>query len=240
MPIAGLAMPYGWIALPKDLEVNWWAYDWMLKEYAEGLANAINQLTFHERSLRAWSTVLEGLPEEKRYPVAHEFVDAPATVAVNLPYVIRERFAFAAAHLCHQANQLKLSPWFDDFPADSKINPKKADKYGNSWESYSQLKKCWDNISGRDYQDNTRDFRSVYTHRLQPRFVFGLSQTVTRKVNEMGGISYGFGWQPPLQLSDVAAQLAIQRDRCYAAFEAFQGLVREHVSFIERHARRVV
>jgi len=238
MPTAGRTMPYDWIALPEGLKINWWVYELMIQEYAGGLANAVNQLTFYERSLRAWSIVIDGLPEEKRYPVAHEFVDATATVAINLPYVIRERFAFTAAHLCHQANQLKLSPWTDDLPRDSSINPTKADRYGEPWDNYAEFKQCLDRISGQDYKDNTGDFRNIYTHRFQPHFVFGLSQTVTRKVGETGGIRYDFGWQLPLQLGDVAAQLATQRDRCYAAFDAFQGLVREHVDFIGRHARR--
>lgn len=238
MPETGRTMPYNWTALPDQLEVNWISYGWMLDEFAVGLANAINELTFHERSLRAWSAVIEALPEAKRYAVAHEFVNAPATIAVNLPYVIRERFTFATAHLCHQANQIKLSPWKDEFPLDSKITPKTVEKFGKHWTSYAPLKDALDQINADDYQTQTAHFRNIYTHRFQPRFVFGMSATVTRTPGNAGGATYSFGGAPPLQLAPVAEQLAIQRDRCYAAFEAFQILVHEQEAAIGESARR--
>jgi hypothetical protein len=45
-------------------------------------------------------------------------------------------------------------------------------------------------------------------------------------------VSYGFGGLPPLTLEVVIGQLQLQCERCYAAFEAFQKLVKEQEAAI--------
>jgi hypothetical protein len=231
-PHTGRFMPYDWSLLPRPLDPRWIAYAFMLDEFSIGLANTINDLTYHEQSLRAWATVVESLSDVQKLAALHEFINASAIVAVNLPYVIRARFAFAVTHLCHQANRLKSSTWRDELPADGDIDLNVAHERGRGWRKYRRLRPCLEKISGQDYREGTRNFRNVYTHRLEPRFVIGISQMVTREVLHDKRVQYRFGGQDPLNLNDVTGQLKVQRDRCYKAFDAFQILVREHEAAI--------
>jgi hypothetical protein len=231
LPAEGRVMPYGWTVFPETISAQWMAYGWMLEEFPRGLANTINDLTRLERSLRAWASVIEPLTDEEKLDATSQFIDAPATTAVNLPYVIRARFAFAVTHLSHQANQLKDPAWRDELPDDDRIHLNEASKFGGKWSSYPKLHQKLERISGKDYTTATQNFRNIYTHRLEPRFVIGISNTVTRKVAD-GSIQYAFGGNPPLDLKHVASALAIQRDRCYLAYEAFQVLVQEQCDLI--------
>lgn len=237
-PFRGKFVPYGWGELPHSLYMSWMPYSQMFNEFSREIANAVNELTRHAHELAAWRDVLAPLKQQQQLNVAIEFIDSPATVALNLPYVIRSRFIFAAAHLCHQANQArKSSSWKDDFPLDRDVWFEAADKYGKGWKRYSALKTRMEKIGAKDYQQGTRDFRSAYNHRFSPRIVLGTSQVVTRRVDQStGAVSYGFGGTPALTLPLVVDLLEDQCQHCYQAFDAFQKLVREHETAITVHS----
>ncbi|ACL55938.1 hypothetical protein [Methylobacterium nodulans] len=237
LPSTGRLMPYGWSPLPRQIDTQWLPYADMLEEFSRGLANVINDLTDKEWRLRAWAMVIAPLSDAQKLATTREFIDAVATVAVGLPYVIRCRFAFAVAHLCHQANQLKTDPWTDDLPLDGELDQSHADRCGKPWRRYRPLKQRLERINAKDFRQGTGDFRNVYTHRLEPHFVVGISQLVSRQVLDDGRVRYIYGSQPPLDLVAVADLLATQRDRCYLAFEAFQALVDEHAEAIRSQSR---
>ncbi len=213
------------------------AYSWMLDEFGRELANTVNGFTNDVHSLTAWSTVVEPLTQQSQLEANREFIDKLATTAVNLPYVVKGRFAFAAAHLCHQANMLKFpATWRDDLPLDCEIYPHVADSYGKSWKGYKRLKRALDAIGARAFRDGTGDFRHAYNHRFSPRFVVGMTQFVTRTVNaSTGRVRYGFGGRCPLDLAKIVKLLEQEQMRFYAAFESFQELVREHERAIRDH-----
>ena len=97
-----------------------------------------------------------------------------AREAPQVPYVIRSRFIFAAAHLSHQANQSKaVGGWKDDLPLDGEINFSEADATGAPWRAWSKLKPKLERIGNRTYQARTANFRNLYNHRFSPRIVFG-------------------------------------------------------------------
>lgn len=58
--------------------------------------------------LSAWRDVVNKLDDKGKFDVAIEFVEPLATIALNLPYVIRSRFIFATAHLSHQAGMAAM------------------------------------------------------------------------------------------------------------------------------------
>ena len=240
-PFTGRFMPYGWGGLPNPLSATWMAYSQMLGEFSTELANAINGLTHDVQRLRAWSLVVGPLSDQQKLNATHEFIDTLATNAVNLPYVIRSRFAFAVAHLCHQANLAKdLAGWKDDLPLDGEIWLNTADKYGKGWAGYVPVKLCLEGIGAKAFKDATGDFRNAYNHRFSPRFVVGMTGLVTRIVDTTSGrVCYGFGGREPLDLAEVADLLAAERDYCYSAFAAFQTLVAEQVAVIAAHERSI-
>lgn len=234
-PFKGRYMEYKWGALPERLYVTWMPYGHMFEEFARELANAVNALTNYTHQLAAWRDVLAPLSLQKQMDAAVEFVDPVATVALNLPYVIRSRFILATAHLCHQAQRGRLGrAWKDDFPLDGDIWFEAADKHGKSWKRYGKLKTCLERIAAKDYQSATYDFRNAYNHRFSPRVVVGMTQVVTRHVDKTSGsVSYSFGSTPALTLPKVVDALEQQSLYCYRAFEAFQKLVREHEAVIK-------
>lgn len=230
----GKFMPYKWGNLPSSLFITWMPYSQMFDEFAGEIANAMNKLTGDTHKLAAWRDAIASLSQQQQFDAEVEFVDSLATVALNLPYVIRSRLLFATAHLCHQANRaLQGRTWKDDFPLDTEVYFETADTYGTTWRRYGKLKQRLERIAAKDYQAATFDFRNAYNHRFSPRIVLGLSNIVTRTVDKASGaVSYGFGGTPALTLPVVVSVLEEQCRRCYAAFEAFQKLVQEQETAI--------
>lgn len=228
-PFNGKFMPYDWGALPQKLPSEWMPYAEMFKEFSQELANIINDLTRYTHQLAAWRAVVDKIDDDEKLKVAVEFVDPLATIALNLPYVIRSRFIFAAAHLSHQAGRAKVPKgWKDDLALDDEIYFAQAEKVGGLWKTWTKLKTKLERIGDRTYQAETRNFRNTYNHRFSPRVVVGQTNMVTRKVDAKSEhVSYGFGGTEPLTLKLVVELLEEQCQCCYQAFEAFQRLVQE-------------
>ena len=223
-------MPYGWGGLPSSLPAEWMVYSEMFNEFSREIANSINELTRYTHQLAAWHEIVSRLSDREKMNVAHEFVNPLGTVAINLSYVIRSRFIFATAHLCHQANQVKQGKsWRDDLPLDDEIYFEQADLYGAAWGRYPKLKVSLEKIGSKSYQAATANFRNTYNHRFSPRIVIGQTQIITRQVDiKTRKVSYGIGATNPLTLDVVVTLLGRQCDHCYKSFINFQKLVKEH------------
>src|SRR5712671_3150374 len=140
-PSEGCFMPYDWTRLPNPLDALWLPYAKMLGEFAPELANTINDLTRGVQQLRAWAAVVPSLSDKQKQDACIEFIDALATITVNLPYVIRSRFICATAHLAHQANIVHDRPgWVDDLRLDQQIDMKDANARWQRWKTYPTLK----------------------------------------------------------------------------------------------------
>lgn len=220
--------------LPKSLHITWMAYRAMLEEFSREISNSLNDLTNYTHRLKAWGTVISPMPDQEKLDATHEFIDPLATVSLTLPYVIQSRFIFAAAHLCHQANRSRDDlTWKDNLRLDRKIVFQDANKHGSNWASYDALKGRIEAINDEAYRDATHDFRHAYNHRFSPRVVIGLTQFVRRQVDaKTKAVSYVFGYLQPLTLDVITELLTDQCQRGYAAFDAFQDLVRDHAKSI--------
>lgn len=235
LPLAGRFMPYRWYELPERLSAIWMAYAQMLDEFSTELANTLNDLTNHVQRLHAWADVIEPMGDDEKMAATHEFIDVLATNAVNLPYAIKSRFAFAAAHLCHQANMTRdFASWQDDLPLDVEIDLNTSGIYGRGWgKTYNRFKLAVEAIGAKAFRDATVDFRNAYNHRFSPRFVIGMTGMVTRNRNEQsGGFYYGFGGREPLALADIVGLLTTECQHCYTAFQALQALVKKQIDAI--------
>lgn len=230
-PIGGRFLPYRWWQLPNPLGAAWMPYSQMLGEYATELANIINDLTNHVHRLRAWDNVLDGLTIEDKHEVSHEFLHTLGTVALGQPYAIKSRFAFAVGHLSHQANQAKDgAAWKDEFP-DKNLYLNDIEPYASQWKRYRAFKLKLEQLAGKKFKEASDNFRNAYNHGFSSRFVIGMTATVTRQVRN-GRVSYAFGGNDPLSISEVANLLEIERDHCYRAFDAFQALIEEQIAAI--------
>jgi hypothetical protein len=86
-------------------------------------------------------------------------------------------------------------------------------------------------LAGKNFKQASDDFRNTYNHGFSSRFVVGMTATVKREL--IGDrVSYAFGGTDPLTVAEVADLLAIERDHCCRAFEAFQALVEEQIAAI--------
>ena len=206
----------------------------MLDEHSRELANSINELQRYITSLKAWKGVIDNKNDNEKFEIVIEFVSPIATLAINLPYVIRSRFIYSVAHLCHQANQVKQKNWVDDLPLDNEIYFDVADKYSSLWKSYKKLKLALEKISNKQFQSDTYDFRNKYNHRYSPKIEVGLTGLVRRNVRDNGKVSYGFGYTKPLKIDQLLPALSGQYLACLKAFEEYQKLVQEHISEIKR------
>lgn len=134
----GPPAPYHWYKLPDPIPGLWMPYSLMLDEHSRELANSINELQRYITSIKAWRGVIDNKNDNEKFEIVIEFVSPIATLAINLPYVIRSRFIYSVAHLCHQANQVKQKNWVDDLPLDNEIYFDVADKYSSLWKSYKK------------------------------------------------------------------------------------------------------
>jgi hypothetical protein len=234
-PFDGRYMDYGWNELPKTVDITWMPYCMMFNEFSRELANSLNQLTNYAHSLKAWSVVISSLEDQEKLDAKVKFIDAIATIGLNLPYVIRSRFIFADAHLCHQANRSRNGKsWQDDLPLDdSEFYFCVADKYGDGWRCYNKFKLSIERIGDKAYQKATHDFRNTYNYRFSPQLVIGLMELITRQIDtRTGQVSYNFRIITALTLDVIVTLLRKQCNYGYAAFEAFRNLVREHAASI--------
>jgi hypothetical protein len=243
VPFKGRVMPYDWGQLPASLHFDWMAYGEMFREYSIEIANSLNQLTDYVHRLRAWDLALAGSDDDQKMEALHEFIDPISTTALNLPYAIRARFIFAVTHLCHQANKaLPGQQWEDDLPNDKDIGFKQAEKYGDRWSAYDPCRDAFEKISKDGFETATSNFRNSYHHRFSPRVLLGISGLLRRRRGDSakGAVQYAWGGTKPLQLKQIVDVLTAQCDRCYAAFDAFRELVREHEAAIAKHNAQVL
>jgi len=226
--------PYNWGNLPSNMSIHWLVYSQMFDEFSREISNAINKFVHLIDQLDSWQLAFHELSEDDKFEAVHEFVDTIGTVALNLPYVIRSRFIFAVAHLCHQANQaLDKSAWVDNFPLDNEVFFETADLYASRWKSYKKLKKSLEAIANKRFREETHYFRDKYNHRFSQRIEFGQTGFVTRIVAKDSRVSYGFGFFEPLTLELIVSLLKFQYQACFSAFRQFQQLISEHVKTIE-------
>lgn len=230
--LGGRFMPYRWWTLPDPLDAAWLPYSQMLYEFASELSNIINDLTNYVHRLRAWSRVVGRLTDQEKLSASHEFIDMLATVALGAPYAIKSRFAFAAGHLCHQANLAKDPRRPDKFPDERTLYLNDVDPLCKDWKRYRVFKKSVEALAGAKFRAATRDFRHAYNHRFSTRILIGMTKIISREVMMDGDVSYIIGGRKPLSLDHIADVLAIERDFCYRAFEKFQALVEEQIALI--------
>jgi hypothetical protein len=237
IPSNGKYVDDGWGDLPESVNSIWMPYTLMFGEFTRELANVVNELTRYTHQLAAWRNLVAPLDDRKKLDAIVDFINPVATMAINMPYVIRSRLIFATAHLSHQANRAKLgTAWKDEFPLDGEVYFAAADDHAKGWQRYKGLKVKMEKIGAKDYQQATNDFRNAYNHRFSTRIELGITQVVKRHVKPDGSVSYGFGGVYPLQLTSIVTLLEAQCQLCYQAYEAFKLLIREQEEAIKSYS----
>jgi hypothetical protein len=227
-------MPYDWHLLPLQMPMHWIVYHEMLSEFARELAGVVNHLIRSTHAIEVWDKVLDGLGPSELLAADTYFVGDLTAVALNLPYAIKNRFAFAVYHLSHQANDLCGKPESAiPIVPDDKVDFAAMSAVGKPWRDFTRLNQRIEVIGGKSFRDATDNYRNLYTHRSPRRTLIGLSQTVVQTVHPMtGNPCWGVGGKEALSLKAIAVSLKVECARCAAAFFAFQKLIEDQIKTI--------
>lgn len=215
-------------------------YCTMLDEHHTELSNSINTFLRYIYNIESWKCVIDGCENNLKWNILIEFVIPFTTLAINMPYVIRNRFIYSISHLCHQSNLIKKSKWIDDFPLEMDINFGVADKYCSCWKNYNVLKRLLENINNKEYQDITKEFRNKYNHRYPIRIEIGLTEFVKRRVGNNGSVHYALGYTRPLEIDQLLPALNAQHKNCLDTFEQYQKLIHEQSSQLEIWGKEMI
>ncbi|ESQ78666.1 hypothetical protein [Asticcacaulis sp. YBE204] len=227
-------LPYGWIDLPSKLHPAFIPYNEMVDGFSMELSNAGNQFRRYIDNLEAWETVILPLEISEKFHAIVEFVEPIANAALTAPYVIQNRFLFASAHLCHEANRNKVAAWIDDLPEDDKIQQLHADKAGKPWKkSYTRFRQALDPIAGPAHRAATHNFRNKFMHQFPQRIELGITSTAKRVKHPLTGKTcIGIGGDAPLLISDFLPELRKQYDHIVEAYARYRALVDAQSAFV--------
>jgi len=235
-PGPGELAEYDWYSLPNELPFRFYNYSIMLGEYAQGLSNSINELNRYVVTLKTWDKVLRNIDDDFRFKLMLEMIDPIASIAINLPRIIKKRAFFSIAHLCHQVNMSKEQDWSEDkLPNDDKIEQEHADNAGKRWRKYCKTKVALEKIDNKNYSEKTKQFRNKYNHRFPPNIEEGHTGLSQRRIDEDGRWEYGIGgFIEPLPLSLIVSLLSDQYKIIISAYNSYQKLILSQVDFIEK------
>ena len=203
------------------------------REHANDLANIVNELISVERQLRTWIFVIEEFPDkDDKHSILFEFILPLAERSLLLPYTIQARFYFSMAQISHQANLMTNRTSTDNLstlPLDQAISQEIASSVAKSWKYKRKLLSAIEKINSREFQENTRSFRNIYTHRHWPGIEIGSSKSTYRSPNS-NNASYLIGAPSPLKLSDIVPEVERQCEASKKAYSMLQKLVREQIA----------
>lgn len=228
--------PYKWYKFPDKLSLLWIAYTNMLEEHAIGISNSINEFLRYINSLDAWGNIIKNKEENDKFEIIIEFITPIATLALSMPFVIRERFIYSAVHLSHQSNYTKGINWGDEVIIENDISFNTADKICFRWNAYNKFKMALEKIAYKKYREDTKDFRHKYHH----RYSLGIELGNTEFIKKIGENRYSIGFTQPLKIGELIPILSEQHTNCLDAFKEYQNLVNEHISGIENYDKENV
>ena len=233
----GRILPYKWYNLPENYRVHLLLYIMMLDNFARELVNEINRFTQNVRRLKAWSSVIVAVSENEKLEIHHEFIENIGISALIAPYSLKSRFAYIAARLSHESNNIiRKDSEMAIFPESSNLYLNDIDPYCRNWKSFRKFKISVERIDGAAYRESTRDFHNAYAHRFPVRFNLGYTFNSTTEIDEYGNKSIAFKDEPPLDLNTMIVLLEEQLNACYLAFDCFQALICEQVKAVSKHA----
>lgn len=223
--------PYDWYKLPDKLSPLWMGFNFMLDEHSCGISNSINEFLRYINNLEAWENIIKDKNDNEKFEIIIEFIAPIATLAINMPYVIRSRFIYSAVHLCHQSNFIKGINWESDVPVENDICFNLASKYCSKWKNYGKLKIVLEGIANNNYKNETKDFRNKYNH----RYTLGIELGKTEFIKRIGKARYALGHTDPLKIEQLLPVLTGQHVKCLNALKEYRKLVEEQISAIKQY-----
>ncbi len=194
------SISYDSVEKPKNNKGIIFVYSGFLSEYVRQLQNDINSFRRNLIKLHTWNTVIKEYKEDEKFALILEFIEPLAVLLHDLPYSTKNRFIFSLSHLCHQANRYAVEGWKDNLCNDKKINYKIMEKHCSNWIYFDKFKSKLSFLSGADYYIETNEYRNRMHHRIPINTEIGLSNFITRNIDDEGKVSYSIGHFNPIPL----------------------------------------
>jgi len=202
------------------------------------LTNEVNSFGQGLQKLAAWACVLKTADTEVKHELLVEFVMPLATHALNLPFALKNRFAFAAMRLSDEANRIsknetcKLKKTSDDSKAPNTWN--EFWNYGAPWSSCASVRGAVEEI----FPDLKSRLRPIDTHR--DRYVHRIPQYLGLGVLETASVEWDHNkWTvkrtelPALDLDEIVAVLTPYHQASLQAHAALCALANEQLQCIQ-------
>jgi hypothetical protein len=198
----------------------------MATDFTPNLLGEVNRFFIGIHHAESWFKVAQSLEEDDRASLLWEFADPHFELAVGCPYSLRNQFVFAAVHLLHQSNKLRMKDWKDNLPPDEDINYKHLEKLGAGWPAFPQFMERIECLNENAFKKATGNFRHKGQHRYKLRFDRGLTP-VFERIKTENGITYSYGCFRPLDIEQLIPQLYTQHQQAMDTFLAYWQLVNE-------------
>ena len=225
-------------------------YDGMEPGFTQELINSINRFSHEIDVLKIWSKyIFPTYSEEEQFELSYLFLELPFYYCLNQPQSIRDRIIFSATHLCHQANLfIKIPGYKDELPEDRKIGEKTLTLKVGNWNTKEILIPAIKTIASDDYIEKTYNYRNMAHHRVPPSLQYGHTNFMRRlgyqessfeyttfengievkKKKHTKGVSYSFGYIPPLKAEEAILLFKEQHKLLKGAFSCYWQLIQEH------------
>jgi len=224
-------LPYDIYHVQADTAMGpqWLIFYQLAENLIRELLNANNRFFTNIRKSEIWSEILNECSEELRNDLILEIISPLGSYVIGTPYIVKQRYIYAAVMLSHQTRMLQ-NPTIDDSSLNERnisINTVRA--YRDSFESMPQFIDILVQIDDDDFVNITSNYRNLNQHRIPPRIEVGLGMTFNRFRNDDGSVSYGLGGIQPLRLTDIIPALYDQHQACVDTFHAIWSLIEGQV-----------
>lgn len=175
------------------------------------LTNEINLLGQSLQRLSAWARVLVHADIEVKHELLYEFVISLAAQALNLPFALKNRFAFAAMRLSDEANQLTQKNTDSEKTSDDTKSPKKWNAfwtYSKPWSGCAAVKEAVEKIlpDSKNRNGPIETHRDRHAHRI-PRYIgLGILESALVEWQEHKW-TVSISQLPPIDLDEIVATL---------------------------------
>lgn len=185
------------------------------------LTNEVNSFGQGLEKLAAWARVLETSDIDEKHELLLEFVMPLAAHVLNLPFALKNRFAFAAMRLSDEVNRMcdmgigELKRTSDDLEA-----PKQDSlwRYVAPWKSCTRVKEAVKKITpgGKSRTSRTETYRDRFVHRIPHYIGLGILETTIAEWNDLGWTTKT-SYLPPLDLLEIVRELTPAHEACRQA-----------------------
>lgn len=213
---------------------QWLIFCLMAQDLTREVLNEINGFMTDILSLDAWSKVNDQCAEEYKFELSIEILAPTASNTISRVYIAKQRLIYVSCMLMHQTKMILETNWKDSELDESKINIDTIRTFNGVTSNVADMESALRDIDGKNFRDESKNFRNLHQHRLPINIEVGLSAFMNRTVHGKGNISYGLGGQQPLVIKDMLPLLYEQHRLCVTAFHQFWKSVTDQIDIWKR------